>query len=50
MILKTYQQNTLNVLQRFFEMYRISGAKDAYRSITGEPEIAVRLGRLLRGV
>jgi len=49
MILKTYQQNTLNVLQRFFEMCRISGAKDAYRSITGEPEIAMRLGRLLRG-
>ena len=48
MILKTYQQNTIDVLQRFFEDCRIMGAADAYRKITSEPEIASRLG-VLRG-
>jgi type III restriction enzyme len=48
MILKTYQQNTIDVLRRFFEDCRIMGAAAAYRKITGEPEIAARLG-VLRG-
>ncbi|MDR0529363.1 MAG: DEAD/DEAH box helicase family protein [Zoogloeaceae bacterium] len=46
MILKTYQQNTLDTLQRFFEVCRIAGAENAYNRITGDPEIAVRLGKL----
>ncbi len=49
MILKNYQCNALDILQRFFEACRISGAKSAYEAITGEPEIAVRLDRLLSG-
>ena len=46
MILKTYQQNTLDTLQNFFENCRIIGAENAYKKITSEPEIAARLGRL----
>jgi len=49
MILKNYQRDTLDVLQRFFEACRISGAREAFRAVTGEPEIAARLGRLLSG-
>lgn len=46
MILKTYQQNTIDVLQHFFEDCRIMGAAEAYRKITSEPEVATRLGML----
>jgi type III restriction enzyme len=46
MELKTYQQNTLNVLRRFFEGCRVMGAAAAYEKITGEPDIKERLGKL----
>ncbi|MDR1850486.1 MAG: DEAD/DEAH box helicase family protein [Zoogloeaceae bacterium] len=46
MILKTYQQNTMDVLQRFFADCRMMGAESAYKKITMEPEIAARLGKL----
>ena len=43
MELKQYQADTLSVLRRFFEEARVAGPKNAYESITGEPEQAVRL-------
>jgi type III restriction enzyme len=46
MKLKTYQQNTLDILRKFFENCRIIGAKDAYAKITSEPEIIARLAYL----
>ncbi|MDR0485478.1 MAG: DEAD/DEAH box helicase family protein [Elusimicrobiota bacterium] len=49
MILKTYQQNTLDVLRKFFEICRIYGAEIAYSKIVSDPEIAARLGILSRG-
>jgi type III restriction enzyme len=49
MKLKKYQQDTIDVLKRFFEACRIMGAKDAYHKITGEPEVAARLGGLRGG-
>ncbi len=45
MQLKQYQEDTLNVLQKFFETSRICGHLEAYRKITSEPEIAYRLGK-----
>ena len=45
MQLKQYQVDTLSILQRFFEDARVAGPKNAYETITGEPEHAVRLGR-----
>ena len=44
MRLKQYQVNTLSVLQSFFEETRVAGPKNAYETITKEPELAVRLG------
>ncbi|MDR2905781.1 MAG: DEAD/DEAH box helicase family protein [Helicobacteraceae bacterium] len=46
MTLKTYQQNTLDALRRFFEECRVTGARSAYKKIASEPEIAARLGKL----
>jgi type III restriction enzyme len=46
MRLKNYQQNTLNVLTRFFEQCRMVGHKEAFTKITAEPDIAVRLASL----
>ncbi len=43
MELKRYQADTLSVLRRFFEEARVAGPKNAYESITGEPEQAGRL-------
>ena len=43
MELKRYQADTLSVLRRFFEEARVAGPKNAYNSITGEPEQAARL-------
>jgi type III restriction enzyme len=43
MQLKRYQQNSLNVLQSFFEKCRITGHEAAFRQITSEQEIADRL-------
>ena len=43
MQLKTYQQNTLNVLRRFFEQCRLTDVKSAYNGITNEVEIKDRL-------
>jgi len=48
MILKIYQQNTLDILRKFFETCRITGAEEAYRTITKDPNTAARLG-FLRG-
>ena len=45
MQLKQYQANTLAVLRRFFEEARMAGPKNAYETITKEPEYADRLGR-----
>jgi type III restriction enzyme len=45
MKLKQYQTDTLAVLQRFLEEARVAGPKNAYDSITREPEQAKRLGR-----
>ena len=45
MQLKTYQQNTLTVLRRFFEQCRLTDVNSAYQSITNEAEIKDRLGR-----
>ena len=44
MNLKQYQTDTLSVLRRFFEEARMAGPKNAYESITQEPEQAMRLG------
>ena len=43
MELKQYQADTLSVLRRFFEEARVAGPKNAYESITGEPDQAARL-------
>ena len=43
MQLKTYQSDTLSVLERFFEDARLRGAKAAYEAITQVPEQAKRL-------
>ena len=45
MQLKQYQTDTLSILQRFFEEARVAGPKNAYETITSEPEHADRLGR-----
>ena len=45
MQLKQYQIDALSVLQRFFEDARVAGPKNAYETITQEPELAGRLGR-----
>ena len=45
MQLKHYQKNALAVLRRFFEEARMVGPKNAYESITKEPEHAGRLQR-----
>ena len=44
MQLKQYQDDTLAVLRRFFEEARMAGPKDAYETITREPDYADRLG------
>lgn len=46
MQLKNYQNNTLNVLHKFFEQARICGHKQAYENIVSNPEISHRLGKL----
>ena len=46
MELKRYQIETLAVLRRFFEEARVGGPKNAYGTVTQEPEQAGRLGRL----
>jgi type III restriction enzyme len=46
MQLKTYQQNTLKVLTKFFKDCRSTGAAEAFKKITCEPEISLRLGNL----
>lgn len=43
MQLKQYQADTLSVLRRFFEEARIAGPKNAYETITQEPEQTARL-------
>ena len=45
MQLKQYQADTLAVLRRFFEEARMAGPRNAYETITKEPEYADRLGR-----
>ena len=45
MELKGYQAQTLAVLRRFFEEARLAGPKNAYESITRDPDQAARLGR-----
>lgn len=45
MKLKEYQTDTLSVLRRYLEEARVAGAKNAYQSITQEPDQAKRLGR-----
>ena len=45
MQLKQYQADTLAVLRRFFEEARMVGPKNAYETITKEPDYADRLGR-----
>ena len=44
MQLKQYQTDTLSVLRHFFEDTRVAGPKNAYETITQEPEQATRLG------
>ena len=46
MQLKNYQNNTLDVLRKFFETARISGHKQAYDILTSEVELKHRLGAL----
>lgn len=46
MQLKNYQNNTLNVLRKFFEQARICGHKQSFENIVSEPEISYRLGKL----
>jgi type III restriction enzyme len=45
MKLKQYQIDTLDVLRRFLEEARVAGPKNAYESVTREPEQTKRLGR-----
>lgn len=49
MQLKPYQTDTLIVLRRFLEEARVAGPKNAYDSVTSEPEQAKRLGRYRTG-
>ena len=44
MKLKQYQADTLSALRRFFEDARMAGPRNAYETITKEPEYADRLG------
>lgn len=46
MLLKNYQQNTLDILQKFFEQCRIAGPQAAFTNITDDFDIATRLGGL----
>lgn len=46
MQLKTYQQKTLDVLQKFFEQCRIAGPKTAFTNVISDPKITARLGGL----
>lgn len=46
MQLKNYQNNTLNVLRKFFEQARICGHQQAFENIVSDPEISYRLGKL----
>ncbi|MDR2735183.1 MAG: DEAD/DEAH box helicase family protein [Spirochaetota bacterium] len=46
MQLKKYQQNCLDILQKYFEQCRITGHAEAFRQITAIPEIADRLVHL----
>jgi len=46
MKLKNYQQNSLDVLKKYFEKCRIIGHKEAFRQITSDSEIAARLVNL----
>lgn len=46
MQLKNYQNNTLNILRKFFEQARICGHKQAFENIVSDPEISYRLGKL----
>ena len=45
MELKRYQTDTLHVLRRFFEEARLGGPKNAYETVTQDPEQSGRLGR-----
>ena len=45
MQLKQYQAEALAALRRFFEEARVAGPKNAYETVTKEPEYAGRLGR-----
>ena len=45
MQLKQYQADAMAVLRRFFEEARMAGPKNAYETITKEPDYADRLGR-----
>ena len=45
MELKHYQSETLSTLRRFLEEARVAGPRNAYETITQEPEQAERLGR-----
>ncbi|MDR0552157.1 MAG: DEAD/DEAH box helicase family protein [Spirochaetaceae bacterium] len=49
MQLKSYQQNTLNVIRAFFETCAGASPRDAYYSIVAKPEVAERLGKIHRG-
>lgn len=49
MKLKQYQADTLTVLRRFLEEARVGGPKNAYDTLTTEPEQARRLGRYRTG-
>ena len=46
MQLKNYQNNTLNVLRKFFEQARICGHQQAFENIVSDPEISYRVGKL----
>ena len=49
MRLKQYQADTLAILRRFLEAARVAGPKNAYDTLTSEPEQAKRLGRYRTG-
>jgi len=46
MKLKNYQQNSLDVLKKYFERCRISGHEEAFKQITSDSEISARLVNL----
>ncbi|GAB7140300.1 DEAD/DEAH box helicase family protein [Deferribacterales bacterium RsTz2092] len=46
MVLKQYQQNTLDILKKFFERCRVVEHRKAFRAIISEPEVKARLGTL----